>query len=376
MRILVARIERRLAAILAADVARYGVLTERDEDATIRAFNAHLSALGPIIGVHSGRMFKKLGDGFLVEFGSVVDAVACGVAMQKRIIERNQDQPPDTRLVFRMGVHVGDVVVSGEDMLGDGVNVAARLERLARPGGVSVSARVFEDVENKLDIDFIDTGVQMLKNISKPMRVYDVAIEAQLATPLPPERPNKPSLAVLPFENMSSDVDQDYFADGLSDDLITALSYVPWIFVIARNSSFIYKGLTIDARKIGSELGVRYLLEGSVRRAVNRVRVTGQLIDTETGNHVWADRYDGIIEDIFELQDRITAAVVEAIAPRIELAEIERAARKRPDSLGAYDHYLRARAALNNLQIAEAARLLDEAVEASSDYAKAKAVRA
>ncbi len=371
-----ARIERKLAAILAADVAGYSALVGNDEEATIRSFSAHLSALGPIIGAHTGRLFKTMGDGFLVEFGSVVDAVSCAVAMQRRIGERNADEPQARRLVFRMGVHMGDVIVEGDDILGDGVNVAARLEGIAKPGGVALSGRVVDDVENKLDLDFIDTGFQTLKNIAKPLRVYEVAIEAQAPAHVAPERPDKPSLAVLPFENMSSDPDQEYFADGLSEDLITVLSYVPWIFVIARNSSFTYKGLTTDVRKIGKELGVRYVLEGSVRRAGGRVRVTGQLIDTETGHHIWADRYDAVLEDIFELQDTITRAVVDAIAPRIESAEIERAARKRPDSLTAYDHYLMARAALNNHQIMEAAALLEQAIAASSDYAKAKAVRA
>jgi len=370
------RIERKLAAILAADVAGFSALVGRNEEATLRSFNAHLSALAPIIGAHRGRLFKTLGDGFLVEFGSVIDAVSCAVSMQKRIMERNSDEPEDQRLVFRMGVHVGDVVVDNDDVLGDGVNVAARLEGIAKPGGVAVSARVFDDVENKLDLEFIDLGPQALKNIARPVRAYEIAIDTPVQTPAVLELPDKPSLAVLPFENMSSDPDQDYFADGLSEDLITALSYVPWIFVIARNSSFIYKGLTVDVRKIGAELGVRYLLEGSVRRAGGRVRVSGQLIDTETGNHIWADRFDGVLEDIFELQDTITRAVVNAIAPKIESAEIERAARKRPDSLTAYDHYLRARAALNNLQIGDAAKLLEQAIAASADYAKAKAVRA
>jgi adenylate cyclase len=372
----VARIERKLAAILAADVSGYSALVGKDEEATIRSFNAHLSALGPIIGAHSGRLFKTMGDGFLVEFGSVVDAVSCAVAMQRRLIERTADEAEARRLVFRMGVHVGDVVVDKDDILGDGVNVAARLEGIAKPGGIAVSARVFDDVENKLDLDFIDTGFQTLKNIARPVRVYEVAIDAQVPSYAAPDRPDKPSLAVLPFENLSSDPDQEYFVDGLSEDLITALSYVPWIFVIARNSSFTYKGLTVDVRKIGAELGVRYLLEGSVRRAGGRVRVSGQLIDTETGNHIWADRFDGVLEDIFELQDRIARAVVDAIAPKIEMAEIERASRKRPDSLTAYDHYLKARAMLNNLQIGEAALLLEQAIAASSDYAKAKAVRA
>jgi len=372
----VARIQRKLAAILAADVSGFSALVGQDEESTIRSFNAHVSALSPIIGAHTGRLFKTMGDGFLVEFGSVIDAVACAVAMQRRIIERNADEPDERRLVFRMGVHVGDVIVEGDDVLGDGVNVAVRLEAIAKPGGVAVSARVFDDVENKLNLEFVDIGLQALKNIAKPVRVYEIAIDSQVPAFVALERPDKPSLAVLPFVNMMNDPDQEYFADGLCEDLITALSYVPWIFVIARNSSFTYKGLTVDVRKIGAELGVRYLLEGSVRRAGGRVRVTSQLIDTEIGKHIWADRFDGILEDIFDLQDKITRAVVDAIAPKIEMAEIERASRKRPDNLTAYDHYLKARAALNNLQIGEAAVLLERAIEASSDYAKAKAVRA
>ena len=369
-------IERKLAAILAADVVGYSTLTGQNEEATLRSFNGHLSALKPIIGAHSGRLFKTIGDGFLVDFGSVVDAVSCAVAMQRRMRERNRDEPADQCLIFRMGVHMGDVVVDNDDLLGDGVNIAARLEGIAKPGGVAVSARVFDDVENKLELEFLDTGVQTLKNISRPVRVYDVEIEQQAARRVVLERPDKPSLAVLPFINMSTDPEQEYFADGLSEDLITALSYVSWIFVIARNSSFTYRGLSVDVRKIGEELGVRYVLEGSVRWAGNRLRVTGQLIDTESGKHIWANRFDGVLEDVFDLQDQITQAVVGAIAPKIQSAEIERAVRKRPDSLTAYDYYLKALAALNNIQVSEASALLEQSIAASSDYAKAKAVRA
>ncbi|MXN65860.1 adenylate/guanylate cyclase domain-containing protein [Stappia sp. GBMRC 2046] len=370
------RIERKLAAILAADVSGYSALVYQDEEAAFRSFNAHISALRPIIGAHSGRLFKMMGDGFLVEFGSVVDAVSCAVAMQRRIVERNADEPDVKRMVFRMGVHVGDVIVDNDDILGDGVNIAVRLESIAKPGGVAVSARVFDDVENKLDLAFMDAGRQTLKNIPRPVHVYEAVVETQVPAYVTPDRPDKPSVAVLPFENMSSDPDQEYFADGLSEDLITALAHVPWIFVIARNSSFSYKGLSADVRKIAAELGVRYLLEGRVRRAGSRVRVNAQLVDADTVNHIWADHYDGDLKDIFELQDTITHAVVSAIAPKITSAEIERASRKRPDSLTAYDHYLKARAALNNLQIGEAADFLDKAINASSDYAKAKAVRA
>jgi adenylate cyclase len=370
------RIQRRLAAILAADIVGYSALVGRDEAGTLRAFKGHMASLEPIIGINSGRVVKSIGDGFLAEFSSVVDAVACAAAMQRQMADRNRDEPRERLVIFRMGVHVGDIVVDGDDILGDGVNVAARLESVAPPGGIAISARVFDDVENKLDLEFVDTGLQTLKNISRPLRVYEITIDTHAPAYVVPDRPDKPSLAVLPFENMSADEDQEYFADGLSEDLIAALSHVPWIFVIARNSSFTYKGLTIDVRKIGAELGVRYLLEGSVRRAGNRVRVTAELIDTETGNHIWADKFDGVLEDIFDLQDTITRKVVAAIAPKIEMAEIARASVKRPNSLTAYDHYLKARAALNNLQIAEAAALLEQAIAASPDYAKAKAVRA
>ncbi len=366
---------RKLSAILAADIVGFSALVSRNENRALQAFNGHISALKPIIGGHSGRLFKATGDGFLVDFGSVVDAVSCAVAMQGRIRERNADEPPDDRLAFRMGVHVGDVVVDDEDLLGDGVNIAVRLESIARPGGVTISDRVFFDVENKLDVDFRDGGVVSLKNIPRPIRVYEIAVEEQEPRRVVLERPEKPSLAVLPFINLSADLEQEYFVDGLTEDLITALSSVPWIFVIARNSSFTFKGLTTDVRKIGDELGVQYVLEGSVRRSGNRLRVSGQLVDTETGTHLWADRFDGVLEDMFDLQDEITRAVVGAIGPKIQSAEIERAVSKRPDSLTAYDFYLRARAALNAIQIGEAAKLLEQSIAASPGFAKAKAVR-
>ncbi len=370
------RVNRRLAAIVAADVVGFSAKIERDEEGTLRSLNGHFSAFDPIIGAHSGRIVKTMGDGFLAEFGSVVDAVSCAAEMQKRMLERNVNEPEELQLLFRMGVHVGDIVVDGDDILGDGVNIAARLESIAKPGGVSVSGRVYEDVENKTDLDFIDTGFHELKNISRPVQVFDISLDTQISLPVPPQQPDKPSVAVLPFTNMSSDAEQEYFADGLSEDLITALSYIPWIFVIARNSSFTYKGLAIDVRKIGIELGVQYILEGSIRRAGDRLRVTGQLIEAETGNHIWADRYEGTIEDIFDLQDKITGEVVAAIAPKIRNVEIEHASRKHPDNLTAYDYYLQAISALNNLQIEQAATLLEQAISTSPDYAKAKAVRA
>jgi adenylate cyclase len=370
------RVERRLAAILAADVVGYSAFVGQDEEGTIRALKGHLSALEPIIGLHAGRIVKFVGDGFLAEFGSVVDAVSCADAMQRRLAERNGDRPHDQCLHFRMGIHVGDIIVDGDDILGDGVNVAARLESIAKPGGITVSARVYEDVERNLDLAFADLGARELKNIARPVRIYEVVRDTREVERTILELPDKPSIAVLPFLNMSADLEQEYLADGLTEDIISALSYVPWIFVIARNSSFTYKGLSVDVRKIGRELGVRYLLEGSVRRSGDRLRVTGQLVDAKTSAHIWADHFDGTLKDVFDLQDRMTEAVVNAIAPKIRESEIERAGRKHPESLTAYDLYLRALAALNNIQITEASILLDNAIAATSDYAKAKAVRA
>jgi adenylate cyclase len=277
---------------------------------------------------------------------------------------------------FRMGVHVGDIVADGDDILGDGVNIAARLESIAPPGGAVVSGRVHEDVAGKLDLAFEDLGAQELKNISRPVPAFSIRI-AEAAEPVAaPTRPDKPSVAVLAFDNLSSDPEQDYFADGITEDIITGLSRVPWIFVIARNSSFSYKGLAIDVRRIGRELGVRYVLEGSVRKAGQRLRVTGQLIDAESGAHIWADRIDGTLEDVFDLQDRITEAVVGAIAPEIRSAEIERAARKRPESLDAYDHFLRAQAAINQFRLREADTRLAAALDLAPDYRDAMALRA
>lgn len=368
--------ERRLAAILVADVAGYSALVGRDEDGTIRAYKGHLSALEPIIGLHGGRVVKTMGDGFLAEFSSVVDSVSCAATMQERMAERNTDQPEDLCVRFRMGIHVGDVVVDDGDILGDGVNVAARLQTLAEPGGVTVSGRVYDDVVDRLDLEFEGLGLRELKNIARPLPVHALVVKARR-----PERPiltlpEKPSVAVLPFANISPDAEQEYFADGITEDIITGLSYVPWLFVIARNSSFTYKGLTVDVREIGRQLGVRYVLEGSVRRIANRLRVSGQLIDAETAGHLWAARYDGAVDDVFDLQDRITDEVVNAIAPEIRSAEIARVNRKRPDSLDAYDHYLRALAALNRARLDEAERCLDEAIARAPAYAKPKALKA
>ena len=339
-----ARVERRLTAILAADVAGYSRLMGADEEGTLSKLKAHrLTLVDPKIAEHRGRIVKTTGDGLLVEFASVVDAVRCAVEVQRGMIERNADAPQGERVEFRIGINVGDTIIEDDDIFGDGVNVAARLEGLAEPGGICVSGRVEEDVHGRLDAAFEDIGEQKLKNIARPVRVYRVrpggtmSTSAQLVLLLP----DKPSIVVLPFQNMSGDPEQGYFADGVVEEITTALSRFKTIFVIARNSSFTYKGRAVDVKQIGRELGVRYVLEGSVRKAANRVRITAQLIDAATGMHLWADRFDGAIEDIFDLQDHVTTSVVGAITPTVEQAEIERAELKPTESLDAYDHYLR-----------------------------------
>ncbi len=343
------RVQRRLTAILAADIAGYSRLMGADEEGTLARLKAHRRALvDPKIEEHRGRIVKTTGDGMLVEFASVVDALRCAVEIQRGMLGRNADLPQEKRIEFRVGINVGDIIIDGGDIYGDGVNVAARLEGLAEPGGICVSGRVQEDTRGKLDIVFEDAGEQRLKNIAQPVRVYRVRLGGEAATARPAlALPDKPSIAVLPFENMSGDPEQDYFADGMVEEIITALSRMRWLFVIARNSSFTYKGRAVDVKQVGRELGVRYVLEGSVRKAANRVRITGQLVDTATGAHLWADRFDGGLEDVFDLQDRVTASVVGAIAPKLEQAEIERAKRKPTESLDAYDYYMRGMACVH-----------------------------
>ncbi|MEM8773467.1 MAG: adenylate/guanylate cyclase domain-containing protein [Pseudomonadota bacterium] len=369
--------DRRLAAILAADVASFSALVGADEEGTLRALKGHMSAIEPIIGLHGGRVVKTMGDGFLAEFSSVVDAVAAADTMQRRLFERNSERGDGPELLFRMGVHVGDIVVDGDDILGDGVNIAARLESIADPGGIIVSARVHEDVDGKLDLTFHDLGLQNLKNITRSIHVFAVDQPKLIAvTPVLPARSEKPSVAVLAFDSLSSDTEQEYFADGITEDIITGLCRVPWLFVIARNSSFSYKGLSVDIRQIGRELGVRYVLEGSVRKAGQMLRVSGQLIDAETGTHIWAENYDGKLEDIFELQDRITEAVVNAIAPKIRTAEIARSKLKRPERLEAYDFYLRGQASVGRFQLKDAVIQLQNALRAAPEFVEAKALLA
>jgi adenylate cyclase len=338
------RVERRLAAILAADVVGYSRLMGEDEAGTLSRLAALRRALiDPKIADHKGRIVKTTGDGLLIEFPSVVGAVACAVAVQRDMAEHNISVLQDQRIEFRVGINMGDVIIEGDDIHGDGVNVAARLEALATPGGICVSSIVHEQVRGRLEIGFEDLGEQSLKNIVRPVRVYRVRAEAgtvtsaTVALPLP----DKPSIAVLPFQNMSGDPEQEYFADGMVEEIITALSRIRWLFVIARNSSFTYKGQAIDVKRVSRELGVRYVLEGSVRKAGGRVRVTAQLIDALSGAHVWADRYDRDLSDVFAVQDEITASVAGVIEPALAEAEQQRVLRKPPERLDVWEAYQR-----------------------------------
>jgi TolB-like protein len=337
------RTQRRLAAIVAADVVGYSRMMERDEPGTLALLKSRRrSVLKPLVAQHQGRVFKFTGDGVLIEFGSAVNAVQCAVDLQESMAAANSEQPDESAVVLRIGVNLGDVMIEGSDLYGDGVNIAARLEGLAEPGGILVSGTAYDYVRNKVKVGFEDLGAQTVKNIAEPVRTYRVQLGVFTARMRPAlALPDKPSIAILPFQNISDDPGQEYFADGMVEEIITALSRLRWLFVIARNSSFTYKGRAVDAKQIGRELGVRYILEGSIRKAGNRVRITGQLVDTSTGVHLWADRFEGDLADIFDLQDQVTASVVGAIAPKLEQAEIERAKHKPTESLDAYDHFLR-----------------------------------
>jgi TolB-like protein len=374
-----ARVERRLAAILAADVAGYSRLVEADEEGTLGRLKAlRAEIIDPQIAGHHGRIFKTTGDGLLVEFASVVDALRCAAEMQAALVESNAALPPDRRIEFRIGINVGDIVVEDGDIFGDGVNIAARLEGLAEPGGICVSARVQEDAAGRFDLAFEDMGEQALKNIVRPVRAFRAVTAAGSASARAssgPTLPDKPSIAVLPFTNLSGDPEQAYFVDGMAEEIITALSRVRWLFVIARNSSFTYKGQAVDVKQVGRELGVRYVLEGSVRKAANRVRIAGQLIDTSTGAHIWADRFDGSLEDVFDLQDQVAISVAGVIEPVLQAAEPSRSAARRTEDLTAYDLYLRAYAMVlsSARQTPDALRLLEQAVERDPRYGPALA---
>jgi adenylate cyclase len=370
---------RRLAAILAADVAGYSRLMGADEEGTLERLKAlRCELLDPKIAEHHGRIVKTTGDGVLVEFASVVDAVRCAVDVQQAMPERNTSVGADSRIELRIGINLGDVIVEGDDLYGDGVNIAARIEALADAGGVFVSNTVHDQVRDRLPFVFEDLGEQQVKNIVRPVRVYRVR-DTAAKTPSPPVLllPDKPSIAVLPFANMSGDPEQEYFADGMVEEIITALSRIRWLFVIARNSAFTYKGHAIDVKQVGRELGVRYVLEGSVRKAGGRVRITAQLIDATSGAHLWADRFDGLLEEVFELQDKVAISAAGVIEPTLRQAEIERARRKRPDSVDAYDLYLRALpfAYTSMPEDAEKALgLLEQAIKLDPDFAVAHAI--
>jgi adenylate cyclase len=371
---------RRLAAILAADVAGYSRLMGLDEVGTVEALREHRSAAEQLIAQHGGRIVKTTGDGVLVEFVSVVGAVECALGLQQLAAERNTGTPAERRMEWRIGIHLGDVLIEGDDILGDGVNIAARLEGIAEPGGICISDDAYRQVRGKVEAEFADLGEQSLKNIARPMRVYRVGSSSSARQPISPATlplPDKPSIAVLPFANMSGDPEQEYFADGMVEEITTAISRLPWLFVIASNSSFTYKGRAVSVKQVARELGVRYVLEGSVRKAGNRVRITGQLIDATTGAHIWADRFDGSLDDIFELQDQVASSVVGAIEPRLRQSEFERVTRKPTESLDAYDLYLRALALRDkhtDESMREAIALLKQALTIDPNYAPAKAL--
>jgi adenylate cyclase len=386
-----AREQRRLAAIVAADVVGYSRLMGRDESGTLARLREHRKQrFEPTLARHGGRLVKLAGDGALAEFPSAVDALGAAIEFQQLMVEGNRGQPEDTVIVFRIGLHLGDLIVDGDDLYGDGVNVAARLEAEAPPGGIVISGDVHNAVAGRLKAKFDDLGGLVLKNIERSVQAFGVRWEAAdwkvtspavvtvaAGTPsssvdIPLTLPDKPSIAVLPFQNMSGDPEQEYFADGIVEDIITALSRFKSLFVIARNSSFTYKGRAADIKQVGRDLGVRYVLEGSVRKAANKVRITGQLIDSETGAHLWADRFDGSLEDMFELQDYVTTSVVGAIAPKLDQAEMDRAKRKPSAHLDAYDCFLRGKAHLYDRtreSTEEALRLFYRAIELDPNFA-------
>ena len=379
--------------MLAADVAGYSRLMGLDEVGTARTLREHRAVTDALVAKHRGRLVKSTGDGVLLEFPSVVDAVECAVAVQAVMAQRNEGVPVDRRMLFRIGINLGDILIEGEDILGDGVNIAARLEGIAEPGGICISSSAYDQVRGKVAVEFADMGDQELKNIARPVRAYRIDIRnangpehARSANAAPDGArkpalalPDMPSIAVLPFTNMSDDPEQEYFADGVVEDIITGLSRIKWLFVVARNSSFVYKGKAVDVKRVGRELGVRYVLEGGVRRAGSHVRITGQLIEAETGVHLWAERYDRSLNDIFALQDEITMNVVGSIEPNLRRVEIERVKHERPDSLDAYDLFLRALPHIYTPMPQEAARaipFLEKALKLEPSYAAAQAALA
>jgi adenylate cyclase len=379
-------IKRKLAAILSADVAGYSRLMSEDEAGTLAILKAHRAELiDPTVAKFGGRIVKLMGDGALVEFPSVVDAVECAIAIQNGMAERNAEVPEDHQIVFRIGINLGDIIIEREDIYGDGVNVAARLEGLAEPGGICVSGKVYEEVGNKLHTAFDDLGLTKVKNIPKPIQMYRWSTAA--ADPTPgiasakgsPPLSDKPSIAVLPFDNMSDDPKQEYFADGLTEDIITELSRFQSFFVIARHSTFVYKGKPAAVQEVGRELNVQYVVEGSVRKAGNRMRVVVQLIEANSGKHIWAERYDHDLTNIFDLQDEVTRSIVAAVPGRLESADLNRVKRKRPEDMAVYDYVLRGKMHHHRSTMydnAEALRLLDKAIEMDPEFSEAYAWKA
>jgi TolB-like protein/class 3 adenylate cyclase len=372
-------VSRRLVAVFAADVEGYSRLMSADEVGTLKALTERRAILDRIIGEHRGRIANTAGDSVLAEFGSAVDAIQCAVEAQAALAEANSSQASDRRICFRIGIHIGDVMVRAGDLFGDGVNIAARLQSIAKPGGVCISGATYDQVRKVLPVTFADLGALHIKNIQEPIRTYQAVTETREPAPLGntedlPPLPDKPSIAVLSFKNMSGDPEQEYFTDGMAEDITTALSRFKSLFVIARNSSFSYKGKAIDANRVGRELGVRYVLEGSVRKAGSRLRIAAQLIDAASGAHIWADRFDGALEDVFEFQDQVTEKVVGAIAPRVERAEIVRARRRPPSNTDAYDCYLRGLTCLSPMTadgLEQALGLFTKASALDPDYASA-----
>jgi TolB-like protein/class 3 adenylate cyclase/Tfp pilus assembly protein PilF len=381
-------VSRRLVAVFAANVEGYSRLMGADEVGTLRGLTERRAILDRFIGVHRGRIANTAGDSVLAEFGSAADAVQCAVEAQTALAEANSSLTPDRRISFRIGIHIGDVMIRAGDLFGDGVNIAARLQSIAKPGGVCISGATYDQVRKVLPVTFVDLGVQHVKNIQEPIRAYQMGApsETREAAPAsiakaenPPPLPDKPSIAVLPFENMSGDPEQEYFADGMAEEIITALSRFKSLFVIGRNSSFTYKRRAVSVKQVGRELGVRYVLEGSVRKAGSRVGITGLLVEAATDRHLWADHFDGALEDVFGLQDQVTANVVGLMAPKLEQAEIERSRQKPTEKLDSYDFYLRgmALATIRRRRRQSKARdFFKKAFERDPEYAAAYAMAA
>jgi adenylate cyclase len=365
------RMERRLAAILAADIAGYSALMGADEARTVRDLKGHQAVVLPMVAEFSGRIIDIAGDGILAEFASVVNAVKCALAIQERMAERNAAIEPARRMQFRVGINIGDVVYDDVRIYGDGINVAARLENIAEPGGICISGKVFEEINGRIELACEDIGEQQLKNIARPVRVYNVRVNGSSLSAAP-VLPDKPSIAVLPFQNMSGDAEQEFFADGITEDLITDLSKVSGLFVIARNSSFVYKGRPAKVQEIGRDLGVRFVLEGSVRKAANRVRITAQLIDGRTGGHLWAERFDRDLTDIFATQDEVVQKIVGALAITLTPGEERRLRGRGTINVEAYETWLRARELLTQgtrEAVAQARALYRRAIELDPSFA-------